>query len=170
MFRWACGSLPCQKSWLKKSSVGNMWILELPPARGLSKPHHMPGPNILLVQTAESIQGQKKIMPDLHTWMHVPELLAYSREIMRASRQFKWPSWVIYDTCYCHHMAEIGQRNWSKVDPSICARCFTGWVRSSSWGTLCVTLDHDTANGLFAPLQDRRNRQSVPYPKGVARI
>ena len=42
---------------------------ELPPARGLSKPHHTPGPNILLVQTAESIQGQKKIMPDLHTWM-----------------------------------------------------------------------------------------------------
>ena len=153
---------------------------ELPPARGLSKPHHTPGPNILLVQTAESIQGQKKIMPDLHTWMqcfsiyvsvlaikfpqHVPELLAYSREIMRASRQLKWPSWVIYDTSYRRHMAEIGQRDWSKVDPSIYARCFTGWARSSSWCMLCVTLDHDTADCPFALFQDRRSRRSVPYP------
>jgi hypothetical protein len=135
---------------------------ELPPARGLSKSSHTPGPNILLVQSADSIQGHKTFMPDLHTWMqcfsvyasvlalkfpqHLPELLAYSRDIVRASPQFKWPSWVIhvYDINYCHHMADIGQRDWSRVDPSIYAR-FTGWVRSPSWCTIYVTLDHDTS-------------------------
>ena len=77
-------------------------------------------------------------MPDLQTWMqcfsvyvsvlaikfpqHIPELLADSRDIMRASWQFKWPSWVIYNTNYRRHITETGQHNWSKVDPSIYAR------------------------------------------------
>ena len=82
---------------------------ELPPACGLSKSSHTPGSNILLVQLADSIQGHKKIMTDIQTWMqcfsvyasilapwHIPELLACPRDIMRVSRQFKWPSWVIY--------------------------------------------------------------------------
>ena len=50
---------------------------------------------------------------------HIPELLAYSRNIMRVSCQFKWPSWVIYDINYRWHVADIGQRDWSKVDPSM---------------------------------------------------
>ena len=42
---------------------------ELPPACCLSKSYHTLGPNILLVQSADSIQGHKNIMPDLQTWM-----------------------------------------------------------------------------------------------------
>jgi hypothetical protein len=97
---------------------------------------------------------------------HLPELLAYSRDIVRASPQFKWSSWVIhvYDINYCRHMADIGQHDWSRVDPSIYARCFTGWVRSPSWCTICVTLDHNTSECPFAPMQDRRTRRSLPYP------
>ena len=74
-------------------------------------------------------------MPDLQTWMqcfsvyasvfalkypqHIPELLAYSRDIMRASGQFKWPFYVIYNIYYCRHMADISQHDWSKINPSI---------------------------------------------------
>ena len=81
---------------------------------------------MLLVQSTEAMTNQRKLIPDLMTWMqcfsvytsvlatrdteHIPELLAYSRDIMRESRQFKWPSWVIYDATYRRHMAETGQR------------------------------------------------------------
>ena len=46
---------------------------------------------------------------------HVPELLAYMGDIIKASKQFKWPSWVIYDA-YRQCMEETGQKDWSKVD------------------------------------------------------
>ena len=71
---------------------------------------------------------------------------------------------MIYDTNYRRHMAETGQRDWSKVDPSIYARCFTGLARSPSWCTICVTLDHDTSDCPFAPMQDRRAHRPLPYP------
>lgn len=44
---------------------------------------------------------------------------------MRGSRQYKWLSWVIYDTNYRRHVADIGQRDWSKVDPGALAGCGT---------------------------------------------
>ena len=131
---------------------------ELPLACSLFKSSHTPRPNILLVQLADSIQGHKKIMTDIHVQtrmqcfsvytsvlgpQYIPELLAYPHDIMRVSRQFKWPSWVIYDTNYLRHTADIGQRDWSKVGPSIYARCFTGWAQSTSWCSICITLDHN---------------------------
>jgi len=61
---------------------------------------------------------------------HVPELLAYMGDIIKASKQFKWPSWVIYDIVYCQCMEETGQKDWSKVDPSIYARSFKGWAKT----------------------------------------
>ena len=155
---------------------------DLPPARGNTKLSPTVPPNVVLIQSAEAMSGQRKLIPDLTTWMqcfsiytsvlatkhveYIPELLAYSRDIIRASRQFKWPSWVIYDATYRRHMAETGQRDWSKVDPSIYARCFTGWARPPSWCTLCVTLDHDTADCPYASVQDRRARRLVPYEAG----
>ena len=104
---------------------------DLPPARGNKT-------SASGTTKRAAMTNQRKLIPDLTTWMqcfsvytsvlatrdteHIPELLAYSRDIMRASRQFKWPSWVIYDATYRRHMAETGQRDWSKVDPSIYAR------------------------------------------------
>jgi hypothetical protein len=130
------------------------------------------------------MSSQRNLIPDVITWMqcftiymsvlatkhpqYIPELLAYARDIMRASRQFKWPSWVIYDTIYRRHMAETGQRDWSRVDPSIYARCFTGWAKSPSWCVICVTLDHDTADCPYASNQERRARRSSPYPTSAA--
>lgn len=135
---------------------------------------------MLLFQSADSICGQKKLIPDLTTWMqcftvyasvlatkhpqYLPEMLAYSRDIIRASMQFKWPSWVIYNTLYRRHMAEIGQRDWSKVDLSIYARCFTGQAKNPSWCVICLTLDHDTADCPYASTQEHKARRPSPYP------
>ena len=41
-------------------------------------------------------------------------------------------------------------RRASRIGQSIYARCFTGWARPPSWCTLCVTLDHDTADCPYA--------------------
>ena len=57
--------------------------------------------------------------------LHVPELIFY---MIRASKQFNWPIWMVYDTNYHQHMADIGCKERSKVDSSIYSRCSTGWV------------------------------------------
>ena len=155
---------------------------DFPPARGTAKHSPLVPSNVLLVQSAETVGSQRKLIPDLTTWMQcfsiyvtvlatqhpqfIPELLAYSRDIISASRHFKWPSWVIYNATYRRHMAETGQKDWSKVDPSIYARCFTGWARPPTWCTVCVTLDHDTGDCPYAAVQDRRVRRPTPYTAG----
>jgi hypothetical protein len=60
-------------------------------------------------------------------------------------------------------LAYFVQRDWSRVDPSIYAQCFTGWAKSPSWCVICVTLDHDTADSPYASNQERRARRPSPY-------
>jgi len=64
-------------------------------------------------------------------------------DIIKASKQFKWSSWVIYDVAYRQWVEEAGQKDWSKVDPSIYAWSFTGWAKTS---TQRVSLDHDNSS------------------------
>ena len=70
-------------------------------------------PNVLLVQSFEAIRHHRHIIPDITTWVQcfsinvsvmaikhsefVPEFVAYMRNIIRASKQFKWPAWIVYD-------------------------------------------------------------------------
>ena len=67
-------------------------------------------------------------------------------------------------------MEETAQKDWLKVHPSIYyARSFTGWVKTSSWCTWCVRLDHDNTTCPFnaAITQHHRHnptRRMEPYP------
>ena len=135
---------------------------ELPPAKisGLKAP--MDNGTILLVQSADLLKQQRRLIPNITVWVQcfciyagvmamkhpdsIPDMLAYMREIVQANNQYRWPSWVIYDSSYRKQAAASGNRDWSKVDPSIYSRSFTGWAKSTSWCELCVTLDHDTAD------------------------
>ena len=90
---------------------------------------------------------------------YIPELMAYMRDIIRVSKQFKWPAWIVFDTNYCQHMAETRQKNWSKVDPSIYSRCLTGWARPTSWCEWCVSLDHDSNK---CPFSSARGKDQPP--------
>lgn len=155
-------------------------LAELPPARAhVSKESLNATPNVLLIQSLESARSHRRLIPDITTWVqcfsiytsvlatkhseHVPELLAYMRDIIRVSRQFKWPAWIIYDTNYRQHMAETGGKDWSKVDPSIYSRCLTGWARPTSWCEWCVSLDHDSNDCPFSSARGRE-RRTQPYP------
>jgi len=164
-------------------------LAELPPARGNTvKNAGQLSQNIVLIQSPEVLRNQQRLIPDITIWVqcfgiyasvlatqfpqHVPELLAYMGDIIKASKQFKWPSWVIYDVAYRQCMEETGQKDWSKVDPSIYARSFTGWAKTSSWCTWCVSLDHDNSSCPFNNGQHYRhntNRRMQPYPTHMIR-
>jgi len=64
-------------------------------------------------------------------------------DIIKASKQFKWSSWVIYDVAYHQCMEEAGQKGWAKVDPSIYTRSL---AKTSTWCTRQVSLDHDNSS------------------------
>ena len=82
----------------------------------------------MLVHSTELAKAQKMVL-DVATWVQcftiytsavatkkpdrILPMMAYMVDIIRASRQFKWPSWVLYD------VAAAGQEDWSKVDPSL---------------------------------------------------
>ena len=137
-------------------------LAELPPARAVPKEPSLTMGNIWLVQSTDLARSQKRLIPEITTWVQcfaiytsvvatkfpqrVPAMLGYMVDIIRTSRQFKWPSWVMYDANYRREAAASGQTDWSKIDPSLYARCFTGWARNTGWCDTCMTLDHDAAD------------------------
>ena len=86
---------------------------DLSPAKGRSKVlSQMLVGQVILVQLADLVQS-RKIIPDLSTWLQcyslyvavvagsqperIPELMAYQSLIVRASKPYKWPAWLVYD-------------------------------------------------------------------------
>ena len=67
-----------------------------------------------------------------------------SKEVLSSSA----PDPIYQDTNYRQHMAETGQKDWSKVDPSIYSRYLMGWSRPNSWCEWCVSLDHNSPFGI----------------------
>lgn len=68
-------------------------------------------------------------------------------------------AWIVHDTNYCQHMAEIGSKNWSKVDASIYSRCLTGWAhltarRGAHNRTLQRSTNHCYISGLQCSLAE----------------
>ena len=89
---------------------------ELPPAKGKVRPIQHPEGGVLLVSAHDLLQ-QKRLIPDLATWVQtaivcsqsperITDLLGYMCQIVRASHCFKWPSWVIYDQNFRQEAAE----------------------------------------------------------------
>ena len=61
--------------------------------------------------------------------LEVPELMAYMIAIIRATQEFEGPAWAAYDAAFRCQAAAQGLRQWSKINPSLYAICFTGKVR-----------------------------------------
>lgn len=132
---------------------------ELPPARGKARsvPQSLEG-QILIVQASDFMQS-RKVIPDLATWVQCfalyaaavtskhparwSDLMAYMSNIAKASQQFVWPSWVVYDQNFRQEAANTPGMTWAKVDPSIYAQCFTGMAASSEgWCRQCHSIEH----------------------------
>ena len=104
---------------------------ELPPAKGKGKlPAHGLEGQVVVVQAADLVRS-RRIIPDLATWMQcyaiyvavkgghspdvVPELMAYQAIIAKASRKFKWPSWVVYDQNFRQEAASCAGQSWARA-------------------------------------------------------
>eukprot|EP00731_Ephydatia_muelleri_P016296 Em0009g720a len=73
----------------------------------------------------------------------VPELLAYMILIVRSSREFAELTWARYDTEYRRHAANSGNRQWSRINPSMYAVHFTGKAQASTPRyELCASVFH----------------------------
>ena len=136
--------------------------IDLPPAKGKSRPmsQALEG-QVLVVQAADLLQS-RRIIPDLVTWLQcfalyvavlapeqperIADLMAYQALIAKASRKYKWPAWIVYDQNFRQEAAGKSQP-WAKVDPGIYAVCFTGQaVSTENWCSHCQGLDHSTGN------------------------
>ena len=86
-----------------------------------------------------------------HSPERAPGLMAYMLNIAKASIKFQWPSWVVYDQNFRIEAANT-RMDWSKVDPSIYAQCFSNMAKSSaSWCQMCYSIDHCTENCMIKP-------------------
>ena len=115
--------LPVHTKKLIARMLANKYIdfSELPPAKGKGRPmpQSLKG-QVIMVQAAELLQA-RKIIPNLATWLQccsiytatlcakyhtrLPELMAYWTIIAKASQQYRWPSWVVYDQNFQHEAA-----------------------------------------------------------------
>ena len=159
---------------------------ELPPAKGKGKlPAHGLEGQVVVVQAADLVRS-RCIIPDLATWLRcyaiyaavkgtlqpasIPELMAYQAVIAKASRKFKWPSWIVYDQNFRQEAAGNPSQSWVKVEPSLYAQCFTGQeVQGEGWCTICQGVDHSTADCPFQPRKRPRLAMvsSSPPPQGA---
>ena len=157
---------------------------ELPPAKGKGKlPAHGLEGQVVVVQAADLVRS-RRIIPDLATWMQcyaiyvavkgahspdgVPELMAYQAIIAKASRKFKWPSWVVYDQNFRQEAASCAGQSWARVEPSLYAQCFTGQeVQGEGWCTTCQGVDHTTADCPFQPRKQPRPAAASPPQRGA---
>ena len=83
---------------------------------------------------------RKRAVTDIATWIQsfstytsvmstahpraVPELLAYLIFILRASQDFGGVAWVTYDSAFRRQAFITGNKQWSRVNPSLYSICF----------------------------------------------
>ncbi len=116
-----------------------------------------PGTNLAPRQSASR---HKRAVTDIATWIQcvatytsvmstphpqaVPELLAYLIFILRASQDFGSVVWVTYDAVFRRQAFISGNRQWSKVNPSLYSICFSGAARTGVRCELCLSLSSDS--------------------------
>ena len=71
----------------------------------------------------------------------VPELMAYMATIIRASLEFEGAAWAVYDDSFRRQVASSGNWQWSQVNTSRYAVCFTGKVKKARCDR-CLSVAH----------------------------
>ena len=72
----------------------------------------------------------------------IPEMLAYQLVIIQASQQYDGNYWRAYDTHFRVNAATSGNRLWSRIDPNLYTRFFTGRARELHWCEHCDSTSH----------------------------
>ena len=120
--------------------------------------------------TTQNGARRKRAVTDIATWLQcfatytsvmstahpqaVPELLAYLIFVLRASQDFGGVAWATYDAAFRRQASITGNRQWSRVNPSLYSICFSGVARSGTRCDLCLSLSHPTRDCSLAGGQD----------------
>jgi len=106
-------------------------------------------PEVQLLWVAEDWKpgGRRPTVTDILTWLQcfgiyvsaiapsypeaVPELLAYILEIVGQAKRFRGRTWVLYDATFYRQAAASGNRQWSEVNSTLLASCYSGEAPSS---------------------------------------
>ena len=68
-------------------------------------------------------------------------LLMYSAIIARLSKKFRLPTCIINDQYFHQEARDTGKADWSRIDSSIHAQCFTGMSLSAKgWCSICTSM------------------------------
>jgi len=108
----------------------------------------------------QGVSRRRRTVTDIATWVQcfatyvsvmssahpqaVPELLAYLIFVLRASQDFGGVAWVTYDAAFRRQAFITGNRQWSRVNPSLYSICFSGVPRTGQRCELCLSLSHNT--------------------------
>ena len=76
--------------------------------------------------------------------------MAYLITITRVSQDFTGVAWVRYDTAFRRKAANMGNRKWSQINPSLYSICFMGRAQEAKRYELCLSTAHGTS---LCPLQ-----------------
>ena len=91
-----------------------------------------------------SVSGLYVSVLAIQSPQYVPELMAYMVSILQASQEYEGSAWTTYDAAYHSQAAATGNKQWSKVNPSLYTVCFTGKVRKAIRCDLCLSTAHKT--------------------------
>lgn len=136
-----------------------VYFVDLPPDKGCTWQVPAIEDGQITVIRAEYVNGTRKMILDLATWVQcfalcmamiteadpscIKSLLVYMTTIAKASMKYKWMSWVVYDQNYRQEAADSGITDWSKVDPSTYTQCFANAaISSENWCRFCQSINH----------------------------
>ena len=71
-----------------------------------------------------------------------PDLMAYQRTIVHASRTYKGDCWLSYDTTYSRRAAACKSLHWAQIDFTLYNETFTGMARPIPRCTNCASEYH----------------------------
>ncbi len=74
----------------------------------------------------------------------ISELMAYLICLVRVSRDFQCVAWVRYDAAFRRQAAITGNRQWSKINPTLYFLCFAGRAQMVRRCELCMDTTHVT--------------------------
>ena len=91
-----------------------------------------------------------------------PELMAYQKTIVHASRSFAGDHWVTYDLCYRRRAAANKSLHWSQIDFSLYNETFTGRAKALPRCRFCLSEYHRSADCTYAPESSARYSSITP--------
>ena len=105
-----------------------------------------------------------------------PQVFAYLRTIIKASRTFESSAWASYDMAYRRQAANQGSLDWGVVDAALYSEVFAGRAKLIPRCRYCLADTHSSQECAHAPVEEQadgrppRGSSRQPGPSGRATL